>query len=102
MAHDLLEFLQIWYQAHCDGDWEHQFGVEIGTLDNPGWRLAIDLEETELAGRSLERQVVDRAEDDWWQAWSDGTRFHGAAGARNLADVLGAFRRFVEDNPESE
>lgn len=83
MTPDLLDFLQSWYQAHCDGDWEHQFG-------------------TELAGRSLERQVVDRAEDDWWQTWSDGTRFHAAAGPCNLADALGAFRRFVEAGSEQE
>ena len=36
-----LEALQHWYESQCDGDWEHEFGVKIGTLDNPGWMVDI-------------------------------------------------------------
>lgn len=37
-----------WYKAHCNGDWEHQYGVKIETIDNPGWHIEINLEGTEL------------------------------------------------------
>ena len=30
----LIRWLEEWYKSQCDGDWEHLFGVEIGTLDN--------------------------------------------------------------------
>jgi len=93
-----IEFLQSWYRRHCDGDWEHQHGVELGTLDNPGWRLAIDLQGTELEGRTLERHVTERSEDDWLHAWSDGSKFHVAAGPLNLAEAIDLFRRFVDDD----
>jgi hypothetical protein len=43
-----LARLQAWYRAQCDGDWEHQHGVHIGTLDNPGWDVRIDLAGTYL------------------------------------------------------
>jgi hypothetical protein len=43
----VLERLQTWYSSHCDGEWEHDFGVQIGTLHNPGWTLRIDLTGTE-------------------------------------------------------
>jgi len=33
---DDLTWLMNWYVAQCDGDWEHRFGFEIGTLENPG------------------------------------------------------------------
>jgi hypothetical protein len=33
---DLLRWLQDWHAGQCDGDWEHSYGVDIGTLDNPG------------------------------------------------------------------
>ncbi|MFE2849501.1 Imm53 family immunity protein, partial [Streptomyces scopuliridis] len=33
----LLDWLQNWYTQQCDGDWEHEWGVKIATLDNPGW-----------------------------------------------------------------
>jgi Immunity protein 53 len=35
--------------GHCDGDWEHSSGVSIGTIDNPGWSLDVELAETNLA-----------------------------------------------------
>ena len=31
----MMGFLQSWYQSQCDGDWEHEFGIRIETLDNP-------------------------------------------------------------------
>jgi hypothetical protein len=37
---DEIRELQQWYLAQCDGDWEHEWGVQIGTLDNPGWVMA--------------------------------------------------------------
>lgn len=33
---DVLERLERWYAAQCNGDWEHTYGVKIGYLDNPG------------------------------------------------------------------
>ena len=34
---EAFNWLQGWYMAHCDDDWEHSFGVTIETIDNPGW-----------------------------------------------------------------
>ena len=48
---DVLLRLQQWYAAQCDGDWEHQYGIRIETLDNPGWMVKIDVTGTALEGR---------------------------------------------------
>ena len=37
-----LDWLMNWYSAQCDEDWEHQYGVKLETLDNPGWSLIIE------------------------------------------------------------
>jgi len=42
-----------WYEGHCDGDWEHGFGPEIETIDNPGWRLKIRSTLRSVTGRSF-------------------------------------------------
>jgi hypothetical protein len=34
---DLIDQIDEWYQRRCDGIWEHRFGVEIVSCDNPGW-----------------------------------------------------------------
>ncbi|MFI6740322.1 Imm53 family immunity protein [Nonomuraea sp. NPDC050451] len=43
-----LAFLQSWCSSCCDDGWEHTYGGTISTLDNPGWRLKIDLADTPL------------------------------------------------------
>ena len=40
-------WLQQWYYGHCNGDWEHGSGIHIDTLDNPGWSITINLEDTD-------------------------------------------------------
>ena len=95
MTADALGFLQSWYASCCDDDWEHGYGVRIGTLDNPGWCLKIDLVGTPLAGTSLDHLAVERTEDDWLHLWSDGTHFEGACGPLNLDEMLKAFRGFA-------
>jgi hypothetical protein len=49
MSH--LKALQEWYAAMSDGDWEHELGISIETIDNPGWVVSIDLEGTPLEGQ---------------------------------------------------
>jgi len=84
-----------WYRDHCDGDWEHRYGIEIGTLDNPGWRLAVDLTDTELEGRTLNRIVKETSETDWIQQWCDGLKFEAACGPLNLGEAIEAFCVFI-------
>lgn len=95
MTVDALAFLQSWYASCCNDDWEHSHGVTIDTLDNPGWRLKIDLAGTPLAGTSLDRWTVERTEVDWVHVWSDGIHFEGACGPLNFGEVLEAFRDFT-------
>jgi hypothetical protein len=60
-----LEFLQDWYSSNCDGDWEHSFGIKIETLDNPGWAITIDLENTEWEDLQFSKSE-ELSEDDWF------------------------------------
>ena len=96
---DAFEFLENWYAEQCNGDWEHEFGVEIGTLDNPGWRVKIDLDGTDWEGQILDRQVVERTKQDWFHIWSDGHQWEAACGPKNLMEVLGGFQMFVSQPP---
>ncbi|GAA3919320.1 hypothetical protein GCM10023084_81910 [Streptomyces lacrimifluminis] len=61
----LLGWLQNWYVQQCNGDWEHEWGVKIAMLDNPGWTVSIDLEETGLEEREYPRQEINRSPQDW-------------------------------------
>ena len=104
MAEDDLEWLTQWYLAQCDEDWEHQFGVTIETLDNPGWRLAIDLEGTPLRDRPfqpIEENVGDQAVQGpggdcrWVVCKRDGFKFTGFSGPRELGRLIRIFREWA-------
>lgn len=47
--------IQQWYKENCDEDWDHPYGVEITTMDNPGWRVKIDLIDTVLHEKAFEK-----------------------------------------------
>lgn len=96
MAADALDFLQRWYAEQCNGDWEHEFGVRLATLDNPGWVLSVDLVDTDLEGRELAR-VKQEPEPDrrLWSA-SDGELYQSSCDTRSLPDMLTRFRDFAE------
>ncbi|MBA3697482.1 MAG: immunity 53 family protein [Planctomycetes bacterium] len=91
-----LQRLERWFMANCDGDWEHGSGITISTLDNPGWTIDINVEETTLAGRVSEISKVDRTETDWLHSSCDGTVFKLRCGPGNLEEALQLFLDMAE------
>ncbi|MBO9881104.1 immunity 53 family protein [Xanthomonas sp. D-109] len=91
-----FEKLQKWYLSQCDEDWEHTYGVEIKTLDNPGWILRIDISDTELEGIIMQRSIIERSEIDWIQYEVTGDKFVSCGGALNLAEMVDVFLRIAE------
>jgi hypothetical protein len=91
-----LVWLQDWYTAQCDGDWEHQNGISIDTLDNPGWSVRIDLARTGMHGIPFDRIEVHRGEHDWYVCWADDSTFESACGPTNLGEALHAFRTWCQ------
>jgi hypothetical protein len=89
-----LEYLVAWYAEHCNGDWEHSFGIELVTIDNPGWHLKVDLVETGLEGRVTPRERIGRSDHDWLTVQSDGSVFEAFGGSSNLRELLERFRSF--------
>lgn len=88
---EILERLQEWYSFQCDGDWEHYCGISIDNLDNPGWMVTIDLQETEVENKSFQEVKVERSENDWIICRVEDNKFKGDGGPRNLAEVLETF-----------
>lgn len=86
-----LSLLQDWYSSNCDGDWEHQYGVAIETLDNPGWSLSIDLIYTKLEQRTFEEVKIDRSDSDWVYSRVEKKKFEAACGPHNLKETIEIF-----------
>jgi len=94
----LLRWLQKWYRRQCDGEWKHQYGVRIDTLDNPGWSVKIDLTGTALEGRTVDWVRHEISEADWVYYRLKDDTFDAAGGPTNLVSILRAFRSLVEQS----
>ncbi|MGW1489962.1 immunity 53 family protein [Streptomyces sp. NPDC002402] len=90
-----LGWLQRWYESQCDGDWEHEWGVRIETLDNPGWTMRINLAETLLAGRTYGRTEFRRSNSDWVMTKVSDDVFRASCGPLNLDEALRLFREWA-------
>jgi hypothetical protein len=88
---DLLSFLQNWYSEQCNGDWEHSYGIKIDTLDNPGWSVEIDLEDTDLGSKSFNTIRLNHSDGNWIHCRVEDSVFKGRGGPRNLEDILKVF-----------
>jgi hypothetical protein len=94
-----IEELQRWYEAQCDGDWEHEFGVRIETLDNPGWSVTINLEGTPLEGRLFTAIHEMAHERRWIMCRVEDEEFRGDGGAPMLTAILRAFLDWARQQP---
>ena len=83
--------LQKWYASQCDGTWEHSFGIKIESLDNPGWRVAIDLQGTALADKPFAGVAAEYSPDNWVRCSLRDRAFVGAGGVGNLEEILRVF-----------
>jgi len=90
-----LDRLARWYREQCNRDWEHQNGVRLVTIDNPGWSLDVNLADTSIAGRTVEPTRIERADDNWVFYEAKGDLFRGRCGPENLTEMLAHFLAFV-------
>lgn len=97
---DIIE----WYQSHCDDSWEHQYGVRLETLDNPGWQLTVDLIHTDLQGRTMIEVRDGIAPEDhpaapsWIHCFVRDNKFQGACDPTQVARLFEIFTQFRGSN----
>jgi Immunity protein 53 len=95
----LIEQIQSWYAAQCDGDWEHQYGISIETLDNPGWCVTVDLFGTSLESVSFQTYQEDKSEEDWVVCEISGNKFVGRGDPGKLQTIWEIFVSLIERQP---
>jgi len=89
-----LSQLQHWYSSQCDGDWEHQLGIKIETLDNPGWSVTIDVGDTPMQSNVF-APVERKDEREWISCRVENDQFRGAGGPHMLGAIIEEFMRWV-------
>ena len=93
---DTLTRIERWYASQCDGSWEHQYGLRIDTIDNPGWQVQVDLSGTPLRERTFDELNTDRTEANWLRCRVREGKFEGFGGPGNLKEILIVFLEWTE------
>lgn len=96
----LLDDIQKWYTAQCDGDWEHCFGIKIETLDNPGWSIRIDLKDTLLENKIFTSVEKHASEESWIVCKVEEKRFIAYGGPDCLQEMLGIFLQWAKSETD--
>ncbi len=93
----MIEWIEDWYLSNCDGDWEHSCGIKIGTLDNSGCIILINLSGTNLEDINFDIVDIERSADDWVYCKIEESLFKGAGGPKNLKEIIGVFSNWVTE-----
>ena len=85
-----------WYTQQCNGEWEHENGVRIVTLDDRhGWMLDIDLTDSTCASLATPRRVTERSRTDWVSIEIEDARFRARGGPANLTELMSSFCELI-------
>lgn len=92
--------LNAWYRSQCNDEWEHQHGVRLETLDNPGWLLIVDLIHTDLQGRPMDEIVEgctssgEPVSPRWIHFTVKDNQFRGACDPTQVERLFWVFDQF--------
>jgi len=90
-----LQWIQKWYTSRTDDDWEHQFGLEIGTLDNPGWVVKIDVKETPWQYAEFSPVNAQDGVDNWLTCEVKDGQFIAFGDSMKLETILTIFKNWI-------
>lgn len=94
---EIIKWLEKWYEFHCDGDWEHSYGVKIETLDNPGWSLTVDLVDTSFEKIQIEYSLIESSEIDWYGYSIKNGIFNAVGDPTKLLFLIELFKKIIEE-----
>jgi len=95
MRPDTLTWLASWFVSQANGSWEHQYGIKIESLDNPGWCVTIELGDTSLLSKPFEMIQRDLGESDWMTCRIVEGKFEGFGDSQRLTEIIEVFRDWV-------
>ncbi|MFC5401676.1 immunity 53 family protein [Cohnella soli] len=92
---NVVLWLEDWFNGNCNDDWEHGYGIQIVTLDNPGWSVDISLVDTDIEHESFSAMEIERSDENWLHCFIEDGIFKGRGGPKNLGEILNIFRDWV-------
>ena len=92
----MIQWLQDWYSSNCDGDWEHDYGITIETIDNPGWNIKIDVVAVDVTLANKDWKLFELSEKNWLGYKIEHHVFYASGDAHKLESLIMIFKMLME------
>ncbi|EDP72128.1 hypothetical protein FBALC1_13542 [Flavobacteriales bacterium ALC-1] len=93
---EILDWIQDWFKANCDGDWEKDEVIQITTLAAPGWEVEIDISRTSIANLEIKWILNEINRHDWYGVKVKNQKFFAAGDANKLTFLLDLFKQMID------
>ncbi len=97
---NIIDWLQNWTMSQIDGDWEHELGVSIRMLDNPGWLLSADISNYFNFGLNT-APMKGKTDNDWIDCYiiakQSSAYLYIDGGLKKLNHLLHIFRAIIQE-----
>ena len=91
----ILNWLEEWHKENAFED-GYALNITIKALDNPGWMIDIDLNDTIYSSISMDEIRIDNADDDWMTCRIENNRFCGFGDCLKLEKILEVFKGAID------
>ncbi len=99
----VFDWLQNWFEEHCDNSWNNEINIKIFVISNPGWSVEINFRSAELDSVEIPYTFIEHSDDDWLGISFSRGRFVGFGDTSKLPVILEKFRSIWEQyNSSSE
>ncbi|EQA62949.1 Imm53 family immunity protein [Leptospira alexanderi] len=99
----MFSWLMKWYESQCDGDWEHEYGIDINTKQDRGWQVKIEVNFTELDGVAIDHSLIQKGAGDWYSFSLKDGKFLAEGDPKKLRTILEKFKEiwmtYVDPEP---
>lgn len=95
LVYGISDWLQQWAAEQVDGDWEHEMGITLAMLDNPGWDFNVDLVNYEKHLQDIPYVLVKDSSDDWLGYKIQNSYLNIVGDLGKLSCILAFFRSTV-------
>lgn len=93
---EILDWIQHWFKGHCDGDWEHHDGIQITTIEKPGWDVEIDISNTSIANIHIPWILNETSAQNWYGVKIENQKFNASGDPEKLTFLLNLFKEMIE------
>ncbi len=88
-AGEAIRFLSEWYHSQCNDEWEHGYGIDLSTIDNPGFSIDVDLTGTKLENVNYKETKIDYEDElNWISVFKKDNKLRGVCGPLMLSKML--------------